>query len=509
MRSSVSLVGIVLLIAGCHDGSIAPESFASACPLTAPVRLAAVPEGWQPRPGRRYPFRALGDRLVYSFDEFDDPDPAYWLVHRCGGEPERFESFVPGSILPFALETEVGTLVYAVDADGRHVLVDRLDVPGFDSPRPIAGLPRFAGSGGAPHDDGYALFAHQNPATSTAMRAAGVGAATLAAYTHDGDLDASALSLGDAVVDLVARPGRLLLLDDDGVLRQHDPFARTTDVLLTNVRYFTLAADDRHLIWQALGNDLAEPVFLRDLDVSARSATHTFALDREVAVNDFAAESWNRRPDGGLDVGTWSFTGDSATAALIGPDNRFVAVIATDTGASREIPEHIGHRGAVGPEFILVLPDPDDHVLALWDPRAKSVRIWYRGPRDSAPELRGRDGDHLEYFLPDPVDPALGSLWRVDLATGQTDARIRRIGREFERIDEDRYFTAFRAEAIRLGTDVSWTYDLAVIHAGTGVYRTLAEGVDDYLRLPDQGILYMDVRGPEPGLWIAPVSSSL
>src|SRR5690606_2950371 len=102
------LATLPLLLAACGDERVAPEPFVSACPLVAPVRLAGPPAGWSRRPTRTYPFRALGDHLLYSFDEPDDPDPAYWLVHRCGGAPRRFASFTPGMTQPLALETDVG-----------------------------------------------------------------------------------------------------------------------------------------------------------------------------------------------------------------------------------------------------------------------------------------------------------------------------------------------------------------------------------------------------------------
>src|SRR5688572_8471644 len=99
------LAALPLLLAACGDEPVAPEAFAEACPLREPVRLAAPGDGWQPGPNRVYPFRLLGDRLLYSFDESAAADPAFWLVHRCGGAPGRFTTFVPGTVLPFALAT--------------------------------------------------------------------------------------------------------------------------------------------------------------------------------------------------------------------------------------------------------------------------------------------------------------------------------------------------------------------------------------------------------------------
>ncbi|MCY1066096.1 hypothetical protein OV090_15055 [Nannocystis sp. RBIL2] len=501
------LAALSLLLAACSEDAVAPESFASACPLHEPVRLAAPPDGWQPGSARVYPFKQLGDRLLYSFDNAGDPDPGYWLVHRCGGPPRRFTTFTPGTILPFALETAEGTLVYAVDREGRHVVLDRLDVPGFDVPRPVGGLPGYDIPGGSSHEAGYALFASVNRPTGDARQAAGVEGGSAVVHTHDGDPDAPALHLGDHVVSLAQHGSSVFVLDDDGALRKVDPFTRESEPLQAGVRYFTLAADGRHLIWQAIGDDDVEPVYLRDLEASARLAVADFGVDREIAVNDFAARSWNRMPAHGLAVGRWTWTEGSAAAALVGPDDTFVTAVRTDTGESLAIPEHRQQRGALGDDFVLVMPDTNNLVLALWSPDGGDVRVWYRGPADATVEARARVGDELEYFLGEPTDETTGSLLRVDLRTGELTQRAPRIGRDYLQLDARRYFTAVRAEPVQAGAEIKWTYDLLVFDADSRVYTTIAERVDDFVHVPDQGVLYLDSRGDEPGLWAAPLTS--
>jgi hypothetical protein len=501
------LAALPLLLAACGDEPVVQEPFAAACPLQAPVRLAAPPDGWQPGRTRVYPFRALGDRILYSFDGPADTDPGYWLVHRCGGAPRRFTTFTPGTVLPFALETDHGTLAYAVDPDGRHVLLDRLDVAGFDVPRPIADLPDYDVPGGVADEAGYALFARVNRPTGSALHAAGITAGTAVVHTHDGDPDAPALHLGDDVVSLAHRGGRLLVLTDDGALREVDPFTREVEPVLEGVRYFSLADDDRRLIWQAIGDDDVEPVYLRDLEASARIAVAEYGVDREIGVNDFAARSWNRMPEQGLEVGSWVWTGDSAAAALVGPHGTFVAAVRSDTGQPLQIPEHRQQRGALGRDLVLVMPDLDNLVLALWRPTDGDLRVWYRGPVDATVEPRRRDGDALEYFLADPTNGDIGSLLRVDLGTGELTERVPRIGREYQQLDARRYFTAVHAEPVQAGGEVKWTWDLLVFDADSRVYTTIAERVDHFLRFPDQGVLYLDSRGPEPGLWAAPLVS--
>src|SRR5690606_27220030 len=106
----------------------------------------------------------------------------------------------------------------------------------------------------------------------------------------------------------------------------------------------------------------------------------------------------------------------------------------------------------------------------------------------------------------DAADPEVGSLRRIDLRTGALHQRVPRIGQHYEQLDDRRYFTAIRAEPVHAGVAVRWTYDLLVFDADTRVYTTIAERVDDFARAPDQGIFYLDSRGPDPGLWVAPLS---
>ncbi|WP_434423306.1 hypothetical protein [Nannocystis pusilla] len=246
---------------------------------------------------------------------------------------------------------------------------------------------------------------------------------------------------------------------------------------------------------------------MRDLEASARLAVADFGLDREIAVNDFAARSWNRMPAHGLAVGRWTWTEGSAAAALVGPDDTFVTAVRTDTGEPLAIPQHRQQRGALGDDFVLVMPDEDNLVLALWSPEGGDVRVWYRGPADATVEARARVGDELEYFLGEPTDATTGSLLRVDLRTGELTERAPRIGRDYRQLDARRYFTAVRAEPVQTGAEIKWTYDLLVFDAESRVYTTIAERVDDFVHVPDQGVLYLDSRGDEPGLWAAPLTS--
>src|SRR5690606_14279996 len=83
------LATLPLLLAACGDERVAPEPFVSACPLVAPVRLAGPPAGWSRRPTRTYPFRALGDRLLYSFSRTVGPRAPRAISSRARGRARR------------------------------------------------------------------------------------------------------------------------------------------------------------------------------------------------------------------------------------------------------------------------------------------------------------------------------------------------------------------------------------------------------------------------------------
>lgn len=75
-------------------------------------------------------------------------------------------------------------------------MLDRFDVPGADTPRPVPGLPEATGSivAAAPEGARYAKFSPFwiSPGSGV-LGGAGLGASTNAIYTHHGDLDVPAV----------------------------------------------------------------------------------------------------------------------------------------------------------------------------------------------------------------------------------------------------------------------------------------------------------------------------
>lgn len=491
MSFRAARLAVLLLACAPSPAEPAPEPV-DACPATARVRLAAPPAGWRPDPVHQYRVRLFGDRIAYSFDSADAPVRTTWLLDPCGGpaEPYQFSRDTELHDL-LVIDGDLGAVLYVDDDDVYH-LVDRLDVPGADDPRPVDGLP--SGASGFAFD-GYVLFADLTTEGPI------VGAAGLADtfqqtfYTHAGDPDRPAVHIADAIVDYATRGPRLLVLLADGTLRDLDPRTGDGDALLTGVRHIDLSFDDRHLVWQEIGDEQTEPVHLLDLDTGD---------DREIAVNDFSARSWGADGPTTASVGTWLFTRDSAAAALSGPERSLVAAVRTDTGEPLPVPAHREWQGTLRDDaFLLDLGDPEQHVLAVWTPLTGDLRVYYRGRAD--PQILHRDGSRLELFVPGDDDPNYGSLRRVDLDTGETLLVAPRLGSKSTRLTDGRYLSGAATGFLSTASGLYFTYDLDLFDPDIQVYWPLGAAIDDWRLVDDRGLLYFDARGPEPGLWLDPL----
>src|SRR5690606_3723764 len=127
---------------------------------------------------------------------------------------------------------------------------------------------------------------------------------------------------------------------------------------------------------------------------------------------------------------------------LPGPDRFLVAAVRTDTGDPLEIPPHVRTAGSFGGEFNLVLAEEPERIEALWDPLTGDLREWYRGTGPD-PRLYAVDGDLAEYFLPDPGDLDVGSLWNIDLRTGHKSKILPRTNRSPFPLAGARYLVSF------------------------------------------------------------------
>lgn len=478
----------------------------AACPITAPIRLVAAPEGFAPEEDAWYGLHGFGDDILFTFDRFDDPARVYWRLDRCTGEVEEYPALAPGFHHPYVIEAAAGRVLYGNDEAGRPHLLDRLDVAGSDAPVAVPGLPEdIVFYPFTPPGARYALFQLLWASFGSGEGihdVAGLGGVLGGFYTHSGDPAAPAVKISDTRVSIF-RLGdtELLLHEDSGEVLRVDALTGERELLVAGARHVDYGFDERTFIWQAIGDDVAEPVYLHTLESGG---------DVQIAVNDFAAISWGRDPESSNN-GEWTHTRDATAAAMVGPGDRYVAAVRLDTGAAVEIPPHRAGRGSFAGAFVIALDDPDDEVLALWDPLVGAVRTWYRGPAKEA-YVVALDGDRLDYFAREFDGPDLGSLWRVDLESGETTELIAGVSRFPTPVDGGRYFTSIvRAylDGPRISNSIQLVpvvRDLAVWDVERGEETRIVDGIAGYSIVPDEGLLYLDAHGDEPGVWAYPLT---
>lgn len=499
-----SLFFVVLAaLTACGDDATPPSGAEGACPLTAPTLLAAAPEFFDPQRDTYYDLLAVGDELLFTFDPPQDPDRVYYKKNRCGGEPEPYSPIAPGLHNIIHIDTPDGPLLYANNLDNEYFIIDRLAVPGADPRRPVLGLPRARmkayGSFTDPELTSFiTFFAPEEDTDPEYYGAAGLNSHRRNIYTHAGDPDVPAWHLGDDIVQFDIVDEQLLLLHLDGSLEWADPHSAERQPLLTGVRHFNLSPDHTRLIWQALGDGVTEPVYLRDLDTGD---------DREIATNDFADLSWQHAPAPAHGIiGNWHFTADSGHAALMGPDGAFVAAFDIDTGAPIAIPEHLHLSPSyyANPPYIsLTLPDPEDTVEALWDLATGDLRVWYRGDAER-PILLHIDGDIAEVFFRDPNDWEVGSLHQVDLTTGESHQLFPKIGPSYTRgAREYLSYTDRMVDEPLLTHTVFYSTDIIALDVATGAMRRIVDDAPTVAHFPDS-IVFLDLFGDEPGLRAVP-----
>src|SRR5690606_36181186 len=101
-------------------------------------------------------------------------------------------------------------------------------------------------------------------------------------------------------------------------------------VLASGVRAFEARAP--YVVWQALGDDLAEPIFLHDVRTGA---------DLPLGRNEFCQQSWGRGGEPTGLAGRWRFDLHGRFLALHGADGVLAAVHHADTGEPLEVPPHV------------------------------------------------------------------------------------------------------------------------------------------------------------------------
>ncbi|WAS92338.1 hypothetical protein [Nannocystis punicea] len=499
---TVALAGS--LLAGCREpASGEPDVLAEACEITEPTRLVAVPPGFVADPEAWYGLYVFGDHILFTFDRFDDPDRVYWRFDRCTGELAPFSSLAPGLHNPFAITTADGPVVYANDGLGKKYVVDRLDVAGDDQARPVKGLPEQLGGFPATglSQSPFVLFSEPHPSDKGAY-AAGIGGTTTTWYRHDGDPHVAAVEVGEFVLfqRIVGDDPHYYALRDDGELHRLDVLTGDSEPLLAGVRHFQALAQQNKIVWQELGDDLAETIYVHDFATGD---------DLAIAVNDFAQRSWFRDPEQG-DLGSVQVGADGDLVAQPGPDRVLVTVVRTTDAETFAVPEHLRFIGFAGDQINLLTEDDAERALSLWDPVGGGVREWYRGPRVNV-MLRRVDGDRVEYFQEDPGDTGTGTIWRVDRTTGEREQLLSRSNMVPLELADGRYFLFFNRKSLP-GPPLSGSSflaavarDLKLFDPASGLYTAIADDVTAYGMVPAEGLVYLDSQGPAPGVWVHPL----
>ncbi len=473
MMKPLALLGpLILLSTACgEDIAGVPES-TGACTITERVRLVAPAAGWMVQQYGEYDFHVLDDFILYTFDEREDPERLVHRLDRCTGESAPFPSFAPGMSNPFVLDTPAGQVMYAKKGDDYYV-VDRLDVPGDDAPRKLAGLPRPGfldlnvwGLEGRP----YAFFWRDH-----------------AIYTHAGDPAAPALRVAEDVDGSVPYVDAILVVEQTGDVRIVDPFTGTSEIVLGGAQRSHLvnpgdAINDARVLWQPIG--------VPELRIRRIGDGQDVLLAIDPAlVNE-------------SEVGWWP--GDDLTLFSDREYTQILAAVDNATGATLTVPAHLDFDADLLPAVSLTLADPDQHVAAIWNPRTGALREWYRGP-GPVPSLQAADDTHADYFVREQDDPLVGSLWRADFVTGETRELVARMSPWSTPVAEHTELVAFELGSQAGIGPLYGRNDLEYVDIEAGRSTPIATAVADSEAVPGEGVIWLDVHGAMPGLWVAPL----
>ncbi|WP_434427071.1 hypothetical protein [Nannocystis pusilla] len=474
------------------------------CALDQPSLLVPLPAGWDPdERSSSLNMWVTDDHLLYAFDDAEQKT-RFDLVPLCGGAPELVAEEARPYTAYSVMNSEQGPVFYKFGQDYTLDLIDRLEVPGRDEIRRVGDFSPPPGD----EDDLLSVewrggdfgTVYGFTLTSTAPGrvtdgVAGLGGARSRRYFHSGDPDTQAVLIGDDIVRYYQADNLAFMLRDDGSVDTFDRETGEAAHILDGARYIesVWTADDHlHLLYQVMGDDASEPVRIRDLETGE---------EREVTVNDFAAESWGRGPTTG--AGHWRVAAgpDTTVFALRGLDSRFVEAYRLDTLEPLAIPDHVGSSSFIEgsyPGFALVVPDPEDHVIAVWNALTGAMVEVYRGPE---PDWRFRlthDSGRVHYERPNGD----GSMRRiaVDLASGEATTVIPRIGDSWLPLEDGRLLSRLDIS----DDEIKHEFEYALVDPDTGDYELLVERTGEAALVEGVGLLYLDLEASRPGIWTLP-----
>lgn len=340
---SAVFVVSTLLLQACGDRTLEdqPEDF---CALDQPSLLVPAPADWDPEESYSdLAMFVIDEHLLYGFNSREQRGRLD-LVPLCGGESEQITDASNLYMGYSVMNSGQGPVLFG-HHDYALESIDRLEVPGRDEVRQVGDF-----SPPAVGDDGLMTVSYRGgdfgtvfgftladkDASPVVGGVAGIGGPRSRYYFHSGEPDASVVLIGDDIVRYYQAGDLAVMLDDDGRVDTFDRATGTAAHVLDGARYIesVWGSENHHyLLYQVMGDDVSEAVRIRDLETGE---------EREVTVNDFAAESWGRGSSTG--AGWWSLaTGqDASVLALRGPDSHFIEAYRLDTLEPLAIPEHVG-----------------------------------------------------------------------------------------------------------------------------------------------------------------------
>ncbi|MCY1063846.1 hypothetical protein OV090_03680 [Nannocystis sp. RBIL2] len=491
-----------LFLSACGDRPLEDQP-EDGCALDQPSLLVPLPAGWDPdERSSSLNMWVTDDHLLYAFDEVGQKG-RFDLVPLCGGAPEFVAEKAPPFMSYSVMNSEQGPVLFKF-GDYTLDVIDRLEVPGRDEVRRVGEFSLPPGDEddvlsvewrGGDFGTVYGFNLTSTEPDPVVRGVAGIGGGHSRYYFHSGDPDAPVVLIGDDIVRYYQADNLAFMLRDDGSVDTFDRETGEAAHILDGARYIesVWTADDHlHLLYQVMGDDASESVRIRDLGTGE---------EREVTVNDFAADSWGRGPTTG--AGYWRVAAgpDTTVFALHGPDSRFVEAYRLDTLEPLAIPDHVGPSSFIQgnyPGFALVVPDPEDHVIAVWNALTGAMVEIYRGPE---PDWRFRvihDDGRVLYERPNGD----GSMRRiaVDLASGETNTVIPRIGDSWFTLEDGRLLSRLDIS----DDEIQHEFEYALVDPDTGDYEVLVERTAEAAIVEGVGLLYLDLEASRPGIWTLP-----
>lgn len=486
-RFTISLLPLLTILTACSDEVVIDSN--AACEIREQVRIAAAPEGWAPDVFAEYELHVLGDLVLFTFDDRDDPERAYWRLDRCTGAAVPFPSLTPGLANPYVVNTPAGRVLYA-NKGYAYYLVDRLDVAGDDPPRKLADLPE-------------ANFIDFNVCNVLADLPYACYSREGDIYTHTGDPANPALRVTYDAVSSFAYPGGVLHADRDGNLRLADPFTGASELLLADAQFLEIVDVGPYV------SPINETGPIVDPAASPADARVIWQPIDEPTL-------YLRRVGDGVDIPLAVDPALTAAPVYIWPPNgnvvlfrdedyrRVVAAVRADTGAALAVPEHTDVDLALDNALSLTTAGPANPYHVIWEPLTGALHTWYRGSHPH-PDIWAYNGSSVDYFLRETEDPLTGSLWRIDLASGESRQLLPLVSPWRQPVTERIYMDRFETEPEQTLMPRGQRYDVQYLDIETGELTPIVEAAADAEGVREEGVIYLDVNGPDPGVWVAPL----